>query len=223
MSEDRWDQIHEAHEKDQWATLLELCELHLKENPEHLHARIPQAIALTHLKHFDEAVSLLTRTFEDPNVSVTCKHQCQRQLGQTFEEMGRFDDARRAYEEAHRLDPKNTIPLIYRGAMELRLGKFVAAREWLTARLNVPRELSTKPTSTSPAHTCARATISKRSSIIKRRSRSIPTTTLRGNDWLMPSEHWRFASIQNKCRKIRFHPCNPWLRVSYVSSHQNTS
>jgi tetratricopeptide (TPR) repeat protein len=139
MSEDIWDQMYQADEKGQWATLLELCEVYLKKNPEHMHARIPQAIALTNLKRFDEAVSLLNRIFEDPNTSSYCKYQCQRELGQTFEEMGRFADARRAYDEAHRLEPTNTIPMIYRGAMELRVGEFAAAREWLNRALECPK------------------------------------------------------------------------------------
>ena len=139
MSEDIWDQLYQADEKGQWATLLELCELYLKKNPENFHARIPQAMALTHLKRFDEAVALLKRTFEDPNTSAKFRHQCQRELGQTFEEMGRFEEARRAYEEAHRLDPESTIPMIYRGAMELGRGEFATARDWLLRALKCPK------------------------------------------------------------------------------------
>jgi tetratricopeptide (TPR) repeat protein len=138
-SEDSWAQIEEAFEKDQWATLLELCALHLKENPEHPYARIWQAVALSHLSQQDRAINLLERIYKDPNTSSYCKYQCQRELGQTFEEMGRFNDARRAYEEAHQLDPKNIVPLIYRGAMEVRVGEFAAAREWLNRALECPK------------------------------------------------------------------------------------
>jgi hypothetical protein len=44
MSEESWEKIYEADNKDQWATLLELCKLHFKENPEDLPTRIPQAV-----------------------------------------------------------------------------------------------------------------------------------------------------------------------------------
>ena len=138
MSQDTWAEIKDADNKDQWASLLELCTIHLKQNPEHFQARIPQAIALRHLNRFNEAIRLLQLTYGEPNASPKCKSQCQRQLGQAFEEMGRFDDARRAYDEAHRLEPQNTIPIIYRGVMELPLGEFTAAREWLTRALNCP-------------------------------------------------------------------------------------
>ena len=138
MSEESWDEIHKAHDKNQWATLLELCVQHLKQNRDHLWARIPQAIALTHLNHLEEAVTLLQETYENANASPYCKYQCQRELGQTFEEMGRFDDARRAYDEAHRLEPKSTIPIIYQGAIELRIGEFATAREWLNRALQCP-------------------------------------------------------------------------------------
>ncbi|HWY51382.1 MAG TPA: tetratricopeptide repeat protein [Chthoniobacterales bacterium] len=138
MSEDTWEQMHEADEKGQWASLLELCAVHLKQNPEHLQAQIPRAVALRHLNRFQEAVTLLQQTYADRNASEKCKYQCQRELGQTFEEMGRFDDARRAYDEAHRLVPDSTIPIIYRGVMELRVGEFAAAREWLNRAFDCP-------------------------------------------------------------------------------------
>src|SRR4029077_8285252 len=48
------------------------------------------------------------------------------------------DEARRAYDEAHHLMPKSTIPMIYRGVMELRVGEFTAAREWLHRALECP-------------------------------------------------------------------------------------
>jgi tetratricopeptide (TPR) repeat protein len=127
MSDDTWEQIKDADTKDQWASLLELCSIHLKQNPKHFQARIPQAIALQHLNRLNEAIRLLQLTYEEPNASAKCKSQCQRQLGQTFEEIGRFDDARRAFEEAHRLDPNSTIPIIYRAALERRVGEFGAA------------------------------------------------------------------------------------------------
>jgi hypothetical protein len=79
-SEESWVQINDAHNKDQWASLLELCALHLKENPDHIQARIPQAIALRHLKRFDGAVTLLQETSGDPRASEKCKYQCQTQL-----------------------------------------------------------------------------------------------------------------------------------------------
>ena len=138
MSDDTWEQIKDADTKDQWASLLELCSIHLKQNPKHFHARIPQALALQHLNRFNEAISLLQLTYEEPNASPKCKSQCQRQLGQTFEKMGRFDDARRAFEEAHRLDPNSTIPIIYRGVLELRVGEFSEARRWLNRALECP-------------------------------------------------------------------------------------
>ncbi len=138
MSDDTWEQIKDADTKDQWASLLELCSIHLKQNPKHFQARIPQAIALQHLNRLNEAISLLQLTYEEPNASAKCKSQCQRQLGQTFEEIGRFDDARRAFEEAHRLDPNSTIPIIYRAALERRVGEFGAAREWLNRALECP-------------------------------------------------------------------------------------
>jgi superkiller protein 3 len=138
MSDDTWEQIKDADTKDQWASLLELCSIHLKQNPKHFQARIPQAIALQHLNRFDEAISLLQLTFEEADASAKCKSQCQRQLGQTFEKMGSFDDARRASEEAHRLDPNSTIPMIYRGVLELRVGEFATARDWLNRALECP-------------------------------------------------------------------------------------
>ena len=134
-SEDSWAQITEAHNKDQWASLLEACALHLKKNPNHIQAQIPQAIALRHLKRFDEAVALLQKTYTDPSASEQCKYQCQTQLGETLQEVGRFDDARRAYDEAYRLLPKNTVAIIYRGVMELRVGKFSEARQWFNRAL----------------------------------------------------------------------------------------
>jgi tetratricopeptide (TPR) repeat protein len=138
MSDDTWEQINDADSKDQWASLLELCSVHLKQNPKHFQVRIPQAIALQHLNRFDEAISLLQLAFEEPNASAKCKSQCQRHLGQTFGEMGRFDDARRAFEGAHRLDPSSTTPIIYRGVLELRVGEFAMAREWLNRALECP-------------------------------------------------------------------------------------
>jgi tetratricopeptide (TPR) repeat protein len=138
MNEDTWEQIKDADNKDQWASLLELCTIHLKQNPEHFQAGIPKAIALRHLSQFNEAIKLLQLTYEEPNASRKCKSQCQRQLGQTFEEMGRFDDARRAYDEAHHLEPQSTIAIIYRGVLELRLGEFATAREWLNRALECP-------------------------------------------------------------------------------------
>jgi hypothetical protein len=59
MSEESWDEIHKAHDKNQWATLLELSVQHLKQNPDHLWARIPQAIALTHLNHLERSGSVV--------------------------------------------------------------------------------------------------------------------------------------------------------------------
>ena len=136
--EDSRAQIKEAHNKDQWASLLEVCALHLKMNPDHIQAQIPQAIALRHLKRFDEAVALLQKTYTDPNASEKCKSQCQTELGETLQEMGRFDDARRAYDEAYRLAPKSTVAIIYRGVMELRVGEFSEARQWLNRALECP-------------------------------------------------------------------------------------
>jgi len=139
MSDDTWEQMTDADSKDQWASLLELCSIHLKQNPKHFQARIPQAIALRHLNRFNEAIILLQLTYAEPSTSPKCKSQCERQLGRTFEEMGRFDDARRAFEEAHCLDPNSTIPIIYRAALELRVGEFAAAREWLNRALECPQ------------------------------------------------------------------------------------
>jgi tetratricopeptide (TPR) repeat protein len=138
MSEETWDQMHEADEKGHWASLLALCALHLKNNPDHLQARIPQAIALRNLKRFQEAVTVLEQTYANSGASEKCKYQCQRELGDTLEEMGKFDDARRAYDEAHRLAPTDAIIIIYRGVMELGRGEFVAAREWLNRALECP-------------------------------------------------------------------------------------
>src|SRR5947209_4642708 len=138
MSEETWDQMHEADEKGQWASLLELCALHLKDNPDHLQARIPQAIALRNLKRFQEAVQLLEQTYANANASTKCKYECQYELGLTFEEIGRIDDARLAYNTAHELRPTSTIPIIYRGVMELEVGEFAAAREWLNRALECP-------------------------------------------------------------------------------------
>src|SRR5438477_13204633 len=115
MREPTWGQIPEAENKGQWAALLELCAIHLKQTPDHLEARIFQAIALKHLKRLEESAMLLQQTYDAPNASSKCKYHCQYELGQTFEEMGRFDDARRAYDEAHQLVPNSTIPIIYRG------------------------------------------------------------------------------------------------------------
>jgi|ERR1051326_2654104 hypothetical protein len=90
MSEETWDQMHEADEKGQWASLLELCAVHIKENPDHLQAGIPQATALRNLKRFPEAVAVLERTYANPDASTTCKHQCQRQLGRNLK---RWEDS----------------------------------------------------------------------------------------------------------------------------------
>jgi tetratricopeptide (TPR) repeat protein len=138
MSEESWDQIREAHDKEQWATLLELCALHLKQVPDHLDARIPKAIALRKLKRFEEAATLLQETHDHANASLNCKYYCQCELGLTFEEIGKFIDARKAYEAAHRLFPTKTVPLIYRGVMERRVGDLAAARDWLSRALVCP-------------------------------------------------------------------------------------
>ena len=138
MSEDCWEQIHQAHDKDQWASLLELCGVHLRERPDHLEANIPKAVALRNLYRLEEAATLLAQTFGHPSASPKCKYQCQYELGQVLEDMGRFDDARLAYETAHQLFPNSSIPLIFRGVMELRVGDFAAARDWLNRALECP-------------------------------------------------------------------------------------
>lgn len=111
MSEDTWDEIREAHDKAEWASLLELCALHLKGVPAHLEARIPQAIALRHLNRFEEAAALLQETYGDESASPKCKYHCQCELGLTFEQMGKFDDARNAYQSAHQSFPTKTSPI----------------------------------------------------------------------------------------------------------------
>ena len=105
MSEDIWDEIRAAHDKAEWASLLELCGLHLKRVPDHLDTRIPQAIALRHLNRFEEAVALLQETYDHESASPKCKYHCQCELGLTFEQVGKFDDARNAYQSAHQLFP----------------------------------------------------------------------------------------------------------------------
>jgi hypothetical protein len=42
MSEDTWDEIREAHDKAEWASLLELCALHLKGVPAHRRPGFPK-------------------------------------------------------------------------------------------------------------------------------------------------------------------------------------
>ena len=69
MSDDTWEQMKDADSKDQWASLLELCSIHLKQNPKHFQARIPQAIALRHLNRFNEAIILLQLTYAEPSTS----------------------------------------------------------------------------------------------------------------------------------------------------------
>jgi superkiller protein 3 len=138
MSEETWDEMHDADEKGQWASLLELCARHLKGNPDHFQARIPQATALRNLKRFQEAVNLLEQTYTNPNASTKSKFQCQCELGLTFEEMRKIDDARLAYDTAHQLRPTSTIPIIYRGVMELGVGEFASAREWLNRAIDCP-------------------------------------------------------------------------------------
>jgi tetratricopeptide (TPR) repeat protein len=138
MSEDTWGEIREAHDKAKWASLLELCALHRKRAPDHLEARIPQAIALRHLNRFEDAAALLQGTHDHETASQKCKYHCQCELGLTFEQMGKLDHARNAYQAAHYLIPTKTVPIIYRGAMELRLGDFAAARDWLCRALDCP-------------------------------------------------------------------------------------
>ncbi len=58
--------------------------------------------------------------------------------GEISEELGRFDEARKAYESAHNLCPNKMQPLIYRGVIDLRTGNFETAREWLNRALNCP-------------------------------------------------------------------------------------
>ncbi len=87
MSEDTWDEIREAHDKAEWASLLELCALHLKRVPDHLEARTPQAIALRHLNRFEEAPALLQETYGHESASPKCKYYRQCELGLTFEQM----------------------------------------------------------------------------------------------------------------------------------------
>jgi len=82
--------------------------------------------------------SVAEKKYTDPNASEKCKSQCETELGETLQEMGRFDDARRAYDEAYRLAPKSTVAIIYRGVMELRVGEFSEARQWLNRALECP-------------------------------------------------------------------------------------
>ena len=138
MSKETWDEIQEAHDKGEWASLLELCLLHLKREPTHLEARIPQAIALRHLNQFQEAAALLQETCDHESASPKCKYHCQCELALTFEQMGKFDEARKSYQSAHELFPTKTVPIIYRGVMELRIGDFAAARDWLFSALDCP-------------------------------------------------------------------------------------
>jgi len=139
VSEDTWDEIREAYDKAEWASLLELCALHLKRVPDHLEARTPQAIALRHLNRFEEGAALLQETYGHESASPKCKYYCQCELGLTFEQMGRFDDAHKAYHSAQQLFPTKTLPMIYRGVMELRLGDFARARDWLCRALDCPK------------------------------------------------------------------------------------
>ena len=138
MTEDTWDEIQEAHDKAEWASLLELCALHLNRVPDHLEARIPQAIALRHLNRFEEAAALFQETHDHENASPKCKYHCQCELGLTLERMGKFDDARNACQSARQLFPTKTAPIIYRGVMELHLGDLAAARDWLCRALDCP-------------------------------------------------------------------------------------
>ena len=100
MSKETWDEIQEAPDKGEWASLLELCLLHLKREPAHLEARIPQAIALRHLNQFQEAAALLQETYDHESASPKCKYHCQCELALTFEQMGKFDEARKSYQSA---------------------------------------------------------------------------------------------------------------------------
>src|SRR4051812_39462471 len=117
--DDLWKRVRDADDKSQWATLLELCLLFEQQNPEHLQVRILHAEALTKLNRFAEGKTLLLKTYDHPQASVSCKYHCQCALGHAFTEMGRFDDARAAYEIAHRLRPEKETALIYLGALEL--------------------------------------------------------------------------------------------------------
>ena len=137
-AEESWEKIWSAFEKSQWAQLLELCPRFEKEFPEHLYTRLLHVSALAGLKRFKEAEAMLSELQVNPNASVTFKYHCLVKGGEILEELGRFDEARKAYESAHHLCPNKMQPLIYRGVVDLRTGNFEAARQWLNRALSCP-------------------------------------------------------------------------------------
>jgi tetratricopeptide (TPR) repeat protein len=137
-SDEHWSEIWAAFEKSEWARLLELCTRFEIELPDFPYARLLHASALTGLKRFAEAQTILDELQNDRSASATLKYHCFVRKGEISEELGRFDDARKAYEAAHELCPNKMQPLIYRGVVDLRTGNLEAAREWLNRALNCP-------------------------------------------------------------------------------------
>jgi tetratricopeptide (TPR) repeat protein len=134
--EESWSKIWKAFEKCQWAQLLELCAVFEKELPDYPYTRLIHARALAKLKRFTEAEAMLRELQSDPHVSSSLRYACLVDQGEISEDTGKFDDARKAYESAHRLCPNKMQPLIYRGVVDLKTGNFGAAREWLNQALS---------------------------------------------------------------------------------------
>ena len=137
-SDERWSEIWAAFEKSEWARLLELCTRFEMELPDFPYARLLHASALTGLKRFTKAQTILDELQSDQNTSATVRYHCLVKQGEISEELGRFDDARKAYETAHALCPNKMQPLIYRGVVDLRTGNPDVAGEWLNRALNCP-------------------------------------------------------------------------------------
>jgi tetratricopeptide (TPR) repeat protein len=135
--EERWDEIWDAFKKSGWAQLLELCIRFERKLPDHLWARLIHVSALAGLNRFAEAETILHEIQTNPEAA-SLKYRCFVKHGEIAEELGRFDEARKAYEAAHNICPDKMPPLIYRGVIELRAGNFEAARGWLNRALQCP-------------------------------------------------------------------------------------
>jgi tetratricopeptide (TPR) repeat protein len=124
-AEDVYEKIELADEKQQIGYARILCELYLKDNPNHGPALIRYAINLISLGQYSLAQKALDHAEE-----VVKKEHLQyvlAQRGHLLRERGEFEAAEAMYLRAHELDPINATYLIFAGLVAFQSGNISRA------------------------------------------------------------------------------------------------
>jgi tetratricopeptide (TPR) repeat protein len=112
--------IQAADEKDQIGYTRLLCELYLKDQPDHVPTLIRYACSLISLAQYSAAEAALDRA--QSKVPTKHLHLVLAQRGHLLQAKGDFLAAEKLFMEAHKLDPNDATYLIYGGSAAFRRG-----------------------------------------------------------------------------------------------------